>query len=171
MYTNYFWGILLPQPPPTTTPPPLPISYTNWTGYYICLKLNHEKWRLDLKNFNKDKLLLSLNQGMLIGAFIRVAADNVTLAWGSYFAIKHLHSNDFIIAYTGCQRQTNWAAAPSSQPLPFKSGWQIVSAISSECFYQAGPVASQGPPQWDVYCLKSLYLIISARRYCSAYSA
>lgn len=104
---------------PPSTPPP-PISYTNWTGYYICLKLNHEKWRLDLKNFNKDKLLLSLNQGMLIGAFIRVAADNVTLAWGSYFAIKHLHSNDFIIAYTGCQWRTNWAAAPSSQTLPFK---------------------------------------------------
>lgn len=30
--------------------------------------------------FNKDKLPLSLNQGMLIGTFIRVAADNVTLA-------------------------------------------------------------------------------------------
>lgn len=24
------------------------------TGYCICLKLNHAKWRLDLKNFNKD---------------------------------------------------------------------------------------------------------------------
>lgn len=113
MYTNYFWGMVLSLP--------LPISYTNWARYYICLKLNHEKWRLDLKNFNKDKLLLSLNQGMLIGAFIRVAADNVTPARGSYFAIKHLHSNDFIIAYTGCQRQTIWAAALSFQPLPFKS--------------------------------------------------
>lgn len=24
------------------------------TAYCICLKLNHAKWRLDLKNFNKD---------------------------------------------------------------------------------------------------------------------
>lgn len=123
---------------------PSPISYTNWTGYYICLKLNHEKWRLDLKNFNKDKLLLSLNQGMLIGAFIWVAADNVTLAWGSYFAIKHLHSNDFIIAYTGCQRETNWAADPSFQPLPFKSpanciSYQLIVLLSSWPSGKPGP--------------------------------
>ena len=160
MCTNYFSGILLP-----------PISYTNWTGYYICLKLNHEKWRLDLKNFNKDKLLLSLNQGMLIGTFIRVAADNVTLAWGSYFAIKHLHSNDFIIAYTGCQWQTSRAAATSFQPLPFKSlanciSYQFIVLLSSWPSGKPGPTTMR-----DVYCLKSLYLIISALRYCSAYSA
>lgn len=112
--------------------------------YYICLKLNHEKWRLHLKNFNKDKLLLSLNQGMLIGAFIRVAADNVILTWGSYFAIKHLHSNDFIIASTGCQGQTNWAAAPSSQPLPFKSpanciSYQLMVLLSSWPSGKPGP--------------------------------
>lgn len=115
------------------TPPPA-ISYTNRTGYYICLKLNHEKWRLDLKNFNKDKLLLSLNQGMLIAAFIRVTADNVNLARGSYFAIKHLHSNDFIIAYTGCQRQTNWAAAPFSQTLPFKSAGKLYQLSAHSAF-------------------------------------
>lgn len=162
MYTNYFWGIFAPSLPP--------VPHTNWTGYYICLKLNHEKWRLDLKNFNKDKLLLSLNQGMLIGAFIRVVADNVTLAPGFYFAIKHLHSNDFIIAYTGCQRLSSQAVAPSSQARPFKSlanciSYQLIVLLSS------WPSGKPGPPQWDDYCLKSLYLIISACCYCSAYSA
>lgn len=103
-----------------------------------------KKWRLDLRNFNKDKLLLSLNQGMLIGAFIRVVADNVTLPRGSYFAIKHLHSNDFIIAYTACQRQTSRAAAPSSQPLPFKSlanciSYQLIVLLSSWPSGKPGP--------------------------------
>lgn len=91
-------------------------------------------WKKKKKKFNKDKLRLSLNQGMLIGAFIRVAADNVTLARGSYFAIKHLHSNDFIIAHTGCQRWPGSATAPSSQPLPFKSAGKLYQLSAQSAF-------------------------------------
>lgn len=119
------------------------------TGYCICLKLNHVKMktRFEFFFFNKDKLPLSLNQGMLIGAFILgAAADNVTLAWGSYFAIKHLHSNDFIIAHAGCQPQTNRAANPlflaglfHSNPLANCISYQLIVLLSSWPSGKPGP--------------------------------
>lgn len=143
-------GGLLPltSHPPPTPPHSSTTACTNPDWILHLLKTQSRKNEDSIwKNFNKDKLPLSLNQGMLIGAFIRgAAADNVTLAWGSYFAIKHLHSNDFIIAHAGCQRQTNRAANPLSLAGLFHSNrpancisYQLIVLLSSWPSGKPGP--------------------------------